>query len=72
MRGRCKIADDGYHDPAIEGNPRSEMTYYVCTICGERQKRGQGAFYGQPNHNPPTIEQRVVELEKQLSKFLGT
>lgn len=71
MRGHCKHSPDGYHEPGIEGNPRSKMTYYVCTLCGAREERGQGAFYGMPDHRPPTIEQRVTRLESQLSKILG-
>lgn len=68
MRGVCQSnrAYKGHHEPHIEGTPRSAMTWYVCSLCGAREPRGQGAFYGIPTLEAPTLEQRVKKLEDAM------
>ncbi len=68
MRGVCQSHSsyEGMHEPYIEGTPRSAMTWYVCRLCGAREPRGQGAFYGFPRNDPPTLEQRVTALEEAV------
>lgn len=68
MRGFCQSnrAYKGHHEPHIEGTPRSAMTWYVCRLCGAREPRGQGAFYGLPTRESPTLEQRVKKLEDAM------
>jgi hypothetical protein len=68
MRGICQSnsAYRGMHEPYVEGTPRSAMTWYVCRLCGQREPRGMGAFYGQPTWEAPTLEQRVKKLEDAM------
>ena len=68
MRGVCQSnrAYKGHHEPHVEGTPRSAMTWWVCSLCGAREPRGQGAFYGLPRSDPPTLEQRVKALEEAM------
>jgi len=68
MRGLCQSnsAYRGMHEPYVEGTPRSAMTWYVCRLCGQREPRGMGAFYGQPTWEAPTLEQRVKKLEDAM------
>lgn len=56
----------GMHEPRVEGTPRSAMTWTVCDLCGQREPRGQGLFYGRPTWDAPTLEQRVKKLEDAM------
>jgi hypothetical protein len=68
MRGICQSsrAYNGHHEPYIAGTPRSAMTWYVCSLCGAREPRGQGAFYGVPTWEATTLEQRIKKLEDTI------
>lgn len=62
----CRKSNDGLHETTIIGNPYSAMTYTECTICGEREERGEGLFYGKERTVTPTMEQRVSALEARV------
>lgn len=68
MQGVCEssMAYKGHHEPHVEGTPRSAMTWYVCSLCGKREPRGQGSFHGMPRNDPPTLEQRVTAIEEAM------
>lgn len=63
---QCRMSRDGLHETTIIGNPYSSMTYTECTICGEREERGEGLFYGKVRPTTPTMEQRVSALESRV------
>lgn len=67
MTTKCPIGRDGLHRPKIEGTVRSAMTYTVCTICGQVEERGEGAFFGQKNVEHLSIEERISNIEKVLN-----
>ena len=70
MRGICHStrSRNGFHEPSIQGTPYSEMTWYVCDLCGAKEERGQGLFYGTPRREPPTLGQRVQALEAAMKE----
>lgn len=63
----CRMSRDGLHEPTIIGNPYSAMTYTECSICGEREERGEGLFYGKVRPIAHTMEQRVSALEASIT-----
>ena len=71
MRGHCRYSDDGYHNPTILGDPWSEMTYYYCLTCQEKQERSMGTFYGEKKPVPLTLAERITKLEKELDELKG-
>jgi hypothetical protein len=63
------------HEDRIIGTPRSAMTWRECTLCGAREERGQGAFYGMPEP-PETVfsqrqEQRIKEMIQEAVRAMN-
>jgi hypothetical protein len=70
MKGHCEFGYKGKHETYIEGTPRSAMTWRVCSLCGQREERGPGLFYGRPEPKPTlTDSERITELERKIEHF---
>jgi len=68
MRGTCPNSKNGIHEPSIQGNPRSKMTYYVCNNCGKKEERGEGTFYTEQQETISELDQLRAALSESQAK----
>jgi hypothetical protein len=58
----------GKHEWVIQGTPRSAMTWYLCSLCGKRDPRGEGLFYNKDN--PPKDSAKSPESDIEQARRL--